>query len=316
MKRITIILSLLLVVQLFAVPLLSAQDADDEENVTSSTSVIELQISSLPEAKLLFNQKFKFPFLAGSGALTKGNNIAITLTGEVTPITLGLIAEVVWTPIAFLQAVIGGRAGTGWKVNLFGGELYGIGFNREDGGGLSEWYGNGFKELQWEAYAGGVFQFDFAAIFPGDWHHVVLRTYHEVGYRGNSAGGPGDSWYFENDDGENMNGFDYYGNFLVGYQMPIFWDTVGILTEMELYLYDTPNREDWGDNLIRWKFALVNHFSIGKKFGIAVLVQFRTVRNYNEANWKELYYQNRTLDTSNKLSFKFYRVAGLFSYKF
>ena len=315
MKK-TTLLSILLVV-LFALPLLGAQ-----ENEASASSEVVLQISSLPEAKLLFTQSFKFPFLAGSGALTKGNNINFALTGEATPITLGGLFEVTWTPIAFIQIVAGGRVGSGWRIKL-GGYVNGIGINNEDGLNNSEWVGSAFDGVLWGVHWGGTFQFDFGAIFPSDWTHVVFRTYHEINYAGNTAAAQGESWYFESDAGENINGFNYYGNFLVGYQMPIFLDTVGILTEMELYLYDTPGRAQWGDDLIRWKFGLLTHFTLSKdkKWGAALLVQFRTMRNFTNYTPKpkrddHLYYRQRLLDTNNKLRLEFYRVAAVFSYKF
>jgi len=311
MRKLAILLLLLFFTALLAQPLL----AQEETGIASSSGLL-LQISTLPELKLGFTQKYKFPFLQGEGPLTKDNNVNLGLTAEVSPISLNGIAEAVWTPIAFFEFSLGGKIGSGWNINLFGGDIYGIGINQQDAAGGGEINGSAFDGLLWKTQAGGAIQFDLAAIIPGDWNHVVFRSYHEINYKGYTKAKENEAWFFENDDGENCNGFNYYGNILLGYQMPIFLDTVAFLAEMDLYLYDTPNRTIWGDDLIRWTFSGVLSFTITEKFGIAIITQFRTRRNWNETNWEELHYRNRTVDLSNPQHLEFYRVAGAFSFKF
>jgi hypothetical protein len=46
-------------------------------------------------------------------------------------------------------------------------------------GGVS---GNGLDGAVWNVHLGNTFQFDFAAIFPGDWNHVVVQIYNEIQY--------------------------------------------------------------------------------------------------------------------------------------
>jgi len=307
MKNIIFLLIFILITQALA--------AQEEKSFTSSSELL-LQISSLPEAKLGFTQRFNFPFLQSDNPLTQDNGIETALTGEITPISANGIAEAVWTPIAFFQLAAGGRIGSGWNIELFGGEIYGIGLTKSADDGNSETDGSAFDGLLWKAQIGGALQFDLAAIFPGDWNHVVARSYHEINYKGYTRAKAYESWYFENDDGENINGFNYYGNFLIGYQMPIFLNLVGLLAEMDLYLYDTPGRSGWGDELIRWTFSCILSFEITEQFGIALLAQFRTRKNYVEANWEDLYYRNRTIDNSNPLRLEFYRVAAALVYKF
>jgi hypothetical protein len=170
--------------------------------------------------------------------------------------------------------------------------------------------------LLWKAQTGAALQADLAAVFPGDWHHVVARSYHEINYKGYTRASADESWYFESDDGENTNGFNYYGNFLIGYQMPIFLNMVAFLTEMDLYLYDTPDRAQWGDERIRWTFSGILGFTITKQFSINLLTQFRTRKTYMESNWEELYYRNRHINSSNPIHLEFYRAAAAMTYKF
>ena len=305
MKKIKVLL-FLLVVQLATVQLLGAQEKYE----------FVLTLTTLPEAKLGFVRHFTFPFLEGSSPLTQDNNIALDLTAELSPVSVNGLVDAVWTPIAFFQLAAGGMIGSGWKIKLFGKDLYGMGINRDDGSGYSEYSGSAFDGLLWKVKAGGVLQFDLAALIPGDWNHIVARTYHEINYLGYTAAGSGESWYFEVQDGENVNGFNYYGNLLIGYQMPIILDMVGILTEAELFLYDTPGRSNWGDDKIRWKFGLVGNVTYNENISSALIVQFHTVRNYLESDWKDLYYRNRTLNNSKPVKFAFYRCVLIASYKF
>jgi len=305
----------LMILVLFAQALV-AQEQTDNESAFTTSSELTLLVSSLPEAKLSFTERFTFPFLQGENPLMADNNIGIALTADISPVSLNGVVEVVWTPIAFFQFAAGGRIGSGWNINLFGGDVYGIGLNRPDAEGKAEHDGSAFDGLLWKAQAGGAFQFDLAALYPGDWHHVVARSYHEINYRGYTRAKAGESWYYENDDGENCNGFNYYGNLLIGYQMPIFFNMAALLAEADLYLYDTPGRDTWGDDLIRWTFSAVFGFTVTKQFGITLITQFRTRKNYQESDWRDLHYRNRTLNDSNPLHLEFYRVAAALTYTF
>ncbi|MDR3167849.1 MAG: hypothetical protein LBT93_07885 [Treponema sp.] len=288
----------------------------------SSGRELTLTLSTMPELKLGFNQYFIFPFLRGDNFLTADNNIRLNFIAEFSPISLNGAAELVWTPAAFLQLTGGTKLGSGWNIKLFGSPVYGIGINRPeaDTGAIrtSKIEGSFFDGLLWRIYGGGALQFDFAALFPGDWHHLVFRSYHEGSYRAYSRASSKDSWVFENDRGENRNGLIYYGNLLLAYQMPIFLNTLGILTEAEKYLYNTPNRTDWGDELIRWTFSGLLNFTLTKQLDAALIVQCRTGRNYQDGdqkNKKTFFYQDRSLDRDRPLFLEFYRVAAILTLK-
>jgi hypothetical protein len=306
---------LFILLSLFTQALIAEEQADDRPAVTSS-SELTLQISSLPEMKMSFTERFSFPFLQGESPLTADNNIGLALGAEISPISLNGIAEAIWTPIAFFQFTAGGRIGSGWNINIFDSEIYGIGLNRPDIAGNGEHNGGAFDGLLWKTQAGGVLQFDLAALYPGNWHHVVARSYHEINYKGYTRAKTGESWRYENDDGENRNGFNYYGNLLIGYQMPIFFNMTALLAEADLFLYDTPNRDRWGDDKIRWTFSGIFGFTIAKQIALTLIAQFRTRRNYQESNWQDLYYQNRTIDNSRPIHLEFYRIAAALTYKF
>jgi hypothetical protein len=286
----------------------------------SSGRDLTVNISSRPELKLSIMQYYTFPFLQGDNFLTADNNIRLNLGADVSPISLNGTVEAVWTPAAFLQLTAGAKAGSGWNIELFGASIHGIGINRPTPGspGKAEIEGSAFDGLLWRAYGGGTLQFDFAALFPGDWHHVVFRSYHEGSYRAYSRASSDDSWVFENDDRENRNGFIYSGNFLLGYQMPIFLNTLGVLTEMEKYLYDTPNRTVWGDERLRWTFSGLFNFTLTRQLDAALIVQVRTRRNFTDGdrqNENHFFYQDRILDRERPLRLEFYRAAAVLTLK-
>jgi hypothetical protein len=298
---------------IFAVSSFQAFSEESAAEITSDRT-ITVSVSSLPEAKLSFIQGFTFPVFRGGSFLTAGNNIRTTLTAEVSPVSVNGIVEGILTPVAFLQAAAKLRIGSGWNINLFGGDLYGIGINRAAADGKAETSGSAFDGVQWKAHFGGALQFDLAAVFPGDWNHVVFRSYHEINYGAYSAASKNDSWFFEN-VGENKNGFGYYGNFLAGYQMPIFLNTAAILVEMEKSFYDIPGRDRWGDDLIRWTFSAVFNFTVTDWFDAALIPQWRTVRNYTDPDPEALFYQNRALDRADPIRLEFYRAAVILTFK-
>jgi hypothetical protein len=296
---------------------------------------LSLQVSTLPEAKLSASVHYLFPLLRDTGPLagtplTADNNLNATLRGEISPVSLNGAFEAVFTPIAFFQLAGGFKLGSGWNITLGESDIYGLGLNRpkitrrtdaltrpmEER--TSEIKGYPLDGLVGKAYLGGAFQFDLAAIYPGDWHHLVFRTYHEFNYQGYTKATHGESWIFEAVTDENRNGFNYYGNYLLGYRMPIFLNTVGFLAEMERYLYNNSRGEYWGDGLGRWTFSLLFNFTVTGDLEAALLVQTRTMRNYQDGdrtNSSRYYYQYRELDTDNPLRLDFYRVAAVFTYK-
>ena len=303
---------------IFLVLLLTILQALGAQNQTKNNNSKELSlaVSSLLEIKLGFTERYYIPFLQGNSPLTSDNNVDIALRTELSPVSLNELADLVWTPIAFFQLAAGGRIGSGWNISTSGADSYGIGITRPDADGMTEVNGSVFDGMLWKLQAGGAIQFDLAALYPGDWHHVVARSYHEINYKGYTRAGADESWYFENDEGENCNGYNYYGNLLIGYKMPIFFNIAALLAEADLYLYDQPERGRWGDDRIRWTFSGIFNFTINEQFDAALIAQFRTRRNYLESNWEDLYYRNRTIDRTNPQSLEFFRVAAIITFKF
>ena len=301
--------------------LVQALIAEEQTNGgIESSPVVFLQVTSSPAANLGFNWHFTIPFLQGDSPLTRGNNIRITPGVEISPVDLNLTANAVWTPIAFVELVAGGRIGSGWNINLLGNDIHGIGLNlkEEDAYGFAgaRHDGSAFDGLLWQTRMGAALQGDLAAFFPGEWNHVIFRSFHEISYAAYSRAENNQAWFFENDRGENRNGFSYRGNLLIGYQMPIFLDTIALMAEADLFLNRLPGGSRWGDDRVRWTFSCVLSFTITERFGVALITQFWTQRNYMEDDWQDMHFTARTLDTSSPLRLEFRRVIAAFTYRF
>lgn len=290
--------------------------------VTASTD-LGVQISTRPEIKVQFIQSFVFPFLQGGGLLTAGNNVKLALTAEVTPISVNGIGEVTWTPIAFFQVIGGGKAGSGWNMPLGNGIGLNVPVADTDGGGrrYSEIRGGAFDGLLWSAYGGLNLQFDLGAVIPGDWTHVLFQAYNEGRYSAYTRAGPGDSWVFEHDYGENRNGWLWRGRFVLGYNMPLspVLDTIAFMAEGEQYLYDVSGGGFWGDDLSRWIFSGLFNFTVTPRFSTALALQLRTWRNFGSGdleNRNGIWYQDLELrDDYGRWRIAFYRAALILSYK-
>jgi hypothetical protein len=263
-----------------------------------------IQASTILEAKLTLSENWRIPVLTGED-LFADNRLDIKLSQEVSPVSANLGFDAVFTPIAFLQFNVGALIGTGWPLLEIGN---GIGLVSANPDGTTRTDKVALQNLMYKFKVGGAFQFDLAAVAKGDWNHVVFRTYHELWYRALTGLSGSDTFQYENDDGLNRAGWNYYGNYLLGYQMPIFVDTVAFLLEVENRLYSMAGSDNWGEGNTRYNFGPLVNFKFGDHFSIAALVQWHSQPNYL-GNGGALFYQYRQIDAANPLSIVFNRVA-------
>jgi hypothetical protein len=69
------------------------------------------------------------------------------------------------------------------------------------------------------------------------------------------------------------------------------------------------------DDKIRWTLSALANITVINQLDAAVLVQFRTRWNYLADDWKDIYYRNRTVNTSDPTRLEFYRVILALTYK-
>ena len=281
---------------------------------------LEVQISSKLEARLRLSQSLIFPFLLGSSTLVRDNNITTIFTADLTQVSLLGIGEVIWTPAAFFLLSGGVQAGSGWKIPWGSG----IGLTRPDDKNASLPRkriidGEAFDGVIWGAWGAVTLQFDLGVVIPGEWNHVLFRTRQEFRYSGYSRAGPGDSWIFENGDGDEQNGWNYHATYGFGYSMPRspVLDTIAFVAELRKSLYNTPGGDLWGDGLGKWTFSGVLNFSFTPRLSTTLAVQMRTRYNYGTGYYEydEYYYRDLQLANDNGRRLLFYRVALVLNFK-
>jgi len=285
---------------------------------------LQLQISSLPEAKVRLNYSITFPVLQGSGPLTIDNNLQAVFTAEVSPLSTAAIAEFTLTPIAFLQLHGGGRIGSGWNIGALG---YGMGLRTPVGSvpgtvaspRLAEVTGSPFGGLVWRVWGAGTFQFSLDAVLPGDWNYLVFQSRQEFRYSRFTGAGQNDFWIYENDDGENRNGFVYYSSYTLGYMMPLspILNFVGFMVEYERSMYSNLDLY-WGENLGQWYLSTLMNFQITPNLSAMLAVQMRSRRNHGLVNFSgsSVYLQDLPIShDGGKMRFLFYRAALIVTYK-
>lgn len=268
------------------------------------------------ETQLQFNLGIAYPFLAGAGPLTADNELRLELGASVSPVSVNGSAALRWTPLAPVQLFSGLSAGSGWNLPFADGLR--VNEPETDGTGTAtgdaDLTGGPLEGLVWCWESGGLFRFDLGAISPGDWNHAVFQTYHALRYRAYTGASGGESWLYEADEGENRNGWNYYGVYFAGYRMPIALDLVGVLVEEKLRLYRTSGGKAWGDRLPEWTVGPLLNYSFTPRLSAALLVQARSVRSYTEETEDYGYYRARRLKTES-LSLEFYRAALTVSYR-
>ena len=278
----------------------TAIGGDEGRKLGSGWGAIELQLYA--------GHKVTVPFLQGSGPLTSNNNVSFQVKGYLAPVVAYIETSATIEPLAFLNFSAGYSIGTGW---------YGLGFNgiglNNDGTGVPEQ--KAFPGAAMETWASGTFQFDVAALWPGDWHHIVMVADAKINYINFTAAGNNDAWQWKADKGENFNGLLYEGTYLLGYQMPKMVDTVGFLVETtqrvgsasEISKGDTA---DWNSSWVHVKFGPLMNLSFNEKNSLTILLQLENQKKYTDDTIYYNYFRNREYESDY---FRIHRLA--LSYK-
>ncbi len=169
------------------------------------------------------------PFLPGDSFLFEDNNLTFIVKPVLAPVSLHLETEVHWQPIAFLKLQAGVAFGTGWYLSFMNAQ--GLALNNQPD--ITDTASGGFAGLY---YLGATFQFDFAAIFPGEWNHVVISATGKARYVNYNKAGATDAWIWRADGGQNFNGWQYKGDYALGWQPPWKMNFIGLVAEHAFYI--------------------------------------------------------------------------------
>lgn len=180
------------------------------------------------ELRSTFSYNYTIPVPFSDNALVRGNNVNLVGSVELTPVSIAVEPSVEFTPIAFLVFSSGVKLGTGWKV-------IGIdGFSNYNDS-LGEYNPVvPFRDLYFRVWMQGLFQFDLAAVMPGEWNHVVTQASYQAMYTMNTSANNKDVWCWQASP-SLVNGWEYYSSVVLGYQMPLVLQMVGVQCEFSGY---------------------------------------------------------------------------------
>jgi len=213
------------------------------------------------------------PFLAGDGPLTSGNNLRFVVKPVLTPVSLHVENEVHFTPIAFLVLSGGISLGTGWPLDFL--NLHGLALNTQ--ANIEDTEVSGFAG---HYYLGGTFQFDLAAVVPGEMNHVVVQATAKARYMHYSKAEDMEAWYWRT-EGDNFNGWEYRGDYALGWMAPWKVNFLGIVAEHRFWLSkdiresSTIDSGGWGSDFHKWRFGPAANIDLGDGHGLTVVLHFK-----------------------------------------
>lgn len=214
-----------------------------------------------------------------SNSLVSGNNLKIKTALELSPVSVCPSVSVSFTPVAFLVFSTGAKIGAGWTfapMNVNGMASYDP---------LSHSYEalSPFSSLYQSVWFEGLFQFDLAAIMPGEWNHAVFVASYKPFYEGISEGGEnGTPWLWQG-SGENANAWQYYSNIILAYQMPLIVQTVGVQTELEsFYKTDSfaPQYASWNPTFTTVSINPLVNLQFSKNHNLIIQLGFSSRRSF------------------------------------
>lgn len=176
-----------------------------------------------------------------------------------------------------MNAYVGFKTGTGWNF----GNVHGLARYDESTDSYEKL--DSFSAQYMYASMGMTWMFDTAAIWPGDWHHIVMLVNFELAYE--SLNGTSETiWEWETKKGL-ADGWVVKRYFVLGYQPPLFLSMVALQVAMTGHL----NGSDYGRYAERYNgdYTLIDvgpiiEFSWGKREELYFGISFRARRSFLE----------------------------------
>jgi hypothetical protein len=269
---------------------------------------------------------------AGSNSLTSGNNLRINFNSKITPVSTGAGMDFVLTPVAFYYFSLGFYITGAWNIPALG--AIGVAENVK-GDPASPGYGGPILDLTFE----NTLQFDLSYVFGAElqrWTHVLFLASAIIKYRALLTVSDNVPFFYENDRGENLNGWKFDSNFIIGYKIPVIEDDAGSngrfirlnnnnfavtlafamqIDTLELTHYDDSpmNRNGWGSDFVPVKFSPVINFDFPRNFYLLVQFRFANSKRVTDATVGNKFYQDRIYED---YYIYFNRVAFMFGWKF
>lgn len=260
----------------------------------TSSANVKLTMAYPLEMKMEAGYTLKIPMLEGDGPLFSDNNLKLKGVLGLSPVASTLNFDAVLTPIAVAEVTLGGAIGTGWDFDMM--SLSGLLKGPAPIGSVltSDHLGGAYYKVRTAL----ALQFDTGAIFPGDWSSVLLRTYHELNYQGYTGAGKNIPWEYET-GGAKVNGFNYKGEYVIGYKLPLMLNLVAV--QLETYAY---NLFDGGTHDPMYDLGLIGNIELAQGLDLMVVVQGTNL--LKDEDTKKV----------TTVPFRYKRVAAVLTYSF
>ncbi|HDQ14942.1 MAG TPA: hypothetical protein ENN41_09040 [Sediminispirochaeta sp.] len=259
------------------------------------------------EGRVSANYFLRLPMMRGDSPLTEENNMLLQLRAELSPISIAGELRSVLTPLAVLKIENSLFLGSGWSI----GELHGLSLNTKEDPFAATPLGGLFLSYR----AAATLQFDWAALFPGDWHHVVMVYNPSLQYRLYTGAASDEPWQWQADGGENYNGWYWGQNAVLAYQTPALelLNTAGLLLETRQRItrrQDSPMDEGgWGSDFMEIYIAPILVLDLGESQGLTLQFQFARGRNYTDESIGNESFLNRQVMEEDPTYWYFRRIA-------
>lgn len=270
------------------------------------------------EFRITGNASYTIPIPFGENPLVKGNTLVFNSALELSPVSIMPKFSITFTPIAFLVFTAGGNFGTGWfmpGLNVQGMSLLKDPMKEE----MVDAYENltPFKHFYVDAFIDGTFQFDVAALWPGDWHHIVTLANFTAHYITLTGVPNGAVWGWQG-TANQANGWQYNAQFVLGYQMPrLPLSMVALNCELSGHFraddYDQSKYKNYNGSYMTVDMAPLMQFSFAKHHSLLVAFYFERRRSFVEAHTSNI---REPILTQKGNEWYFRRIALSYTYTF
>lgn len=261
------------------------------------------------EARFIGKYEYTIPVPFGENSLVSGNMLTLGANIELTPLTIEAIGKIGFSPIAFLNFNAGVKIGSGWElIGLQGVAEYNPITARYDS--ISP-----FSAAHNAVWIEGVFQFDLAAVVPGEWNHVVFVAAYKTQYEQMLGVENKHPWLWQT-IGHKVNGLSYESSFILGYQMPLPLSMVAVQTVLLGYYNAAdfaPQYTDWDPTFMTVEINPIGVITLSKKQSLLIQFSFASRRSFSQDHSAE----NRSVleYTQTGREWYFRRLALSYSHK-
>lgn len=228
-----------------------------------------------------------------------------------TPVSVTPKAKISFTPVAFLNFSAGANISAAWK---FLGIKSLACYDPTEGEYVQQ---TPFKTYRYLAWFCSTLMFDAAAIWPGDWHHIIAVASWEINYQGLLNAQDDDELFKFHSDGGLSKGAGYESNYILGYQMPSKLSLVGVKLQftgaLSDYFSDSAYYSKFDGDFMSINIAGLANYDFDEKNSIVVLVEFGSRRSFAE-NHDDL--EDEPLLTKKGREWYFRRIGCSFTHKF